>query len=116
MESEESLIAAITHEANREYCARFGNDHTQVAWEAAPDWQRKSAIGGVLAVLSGEAKSPEEQHESWMRLKIEDGWKYGERKDAEAKTHPCLVPYAQLDEYQRRKDHLFRAIVLALKA
>lgn len=115
MEPPEIMIAAMTHEANRQYCARFGNDDSQVAWEDAPAWQRESAINGVRAVLDGTAKDPKEQHESWMREKVAAGWKFGERKDPEAKTHPCLVPYSDLDEYQRKKDILFRAIVVALK-
>ena len=42
-------------------------------------------------------------------------WSYGEVKDAEAKTHPCLIPYDQLPEFQKAKDKLFVAIVDALK-
>lgn len=106
-------IAKVTHEANRAYCRTLG-DESQLPWELAPEWQRKSACNGVAAVLSGEAKTPEDQHESWMRDKIADGWVFGEHKDAEKKTHPCLVPYAQLPVEQRLKDHLFRAVVVAL--
>jgi hypothetical protein len=115
MESLASLIAAMTHEANRQYCARFGNDKSQLPWEEAPEWQRASAINGVNGILDGTIKSPEQSHESWMVEKVAAGWKFGAVKDPAAKTHPCLVPYAQLDEYQRKKDELFRAIVLALK-
>lgn len=35
-----------------------------------------------------------------MANKIADGWKYGEAKDPEAKTHPCLVPFDKLPEFQ----------------
>lgn len=115
MESEESVIAAITHEVNRQYCARFGNDNSQPAWEDAPEWQRSSALNGVRGIISGEVKSPKDSHESWMKEKLANGWKFGDVKDPEAKTHPCLVPYEQLSLYQRRKDELFRAVVLALK-
>jgi hypothetical protein len=31
-------------------------------------------------------------------------------KDPEAKTHPCLVPYDDLPEYQQLKDRVFLAI------
>ena len=35
-------------------------------------------------------------------------------RDVGAKQHPCLVPYDDLPESQRRKDTLFFAIVTAL--
>jgi len=54
-------------------------------------------------------------HESWCDFKRADGWVFGEVKDAGAKTHPCLVPYAELPEEQKIKDHLFSAIVTALR-
>jgi hypothetical protein len=105
-------IAEVCHEANRAYCETMG-DHSQVAWDDAPDWQRESAIAGVRAVVDGAADSPRAQHESWMALKVAEGWTYGPTKDPEAKTHPCLVPYGDLPPAQRRKDVLFRGIVLA---
>ena len=108
-------IAKVTHEVNRAYCAAIG-DHSQVAWEDAPDWQKESAIKGVEAVLNGEANSPEEQHQCWAAQKIADGWVWGEVKDAEAKTHPCLVPYDQLPPEQQVKDHLFRSVIAALSS
>jgi hypothetical protein len=37
-------------------------------------------------------------------------------KDAELKTHPCLVPFEELPKFQQQKDRLFRAIVKALTA
>jgi RyR domain len=49
-----------------------------------------------------------------MDQKLADGWIYGVEKDAESKTHPCLLPYAELPVEQRRKDALFRAIVQSL--
>jgi hypothetical protein len=41
------------------------------------------------------------------------GWVYGTAKDAEKKTHPCMVPYDKLPLAQRRKDALFQAAVRA---
>lgn len=49
-----------------------------------------------------------------MEEKVNDGWVYGEVKDADKKTHPCIVPYNELPEFQKKKDHLFIAIVKAL--
>ena len=59
---------------------------------------------------------PEQQHEAWREDKRRDGWVYGVVKDPAAKTHPCMVPYADLPESQRRKDALYLAVVRAMAA
>lgn len=106
-------VARATHEMNRRYCQLIG-DHSQVPWEKAPQWQRDSATAGVESILDGTATSSEDQHELWMKHKLADGWTYGEVKDAEKKTHPCMVPYAELPASQRAKDKIFRAVVEGL--
>jgi hypothetical protein len=106
-------IARVCHEANRAWCEANG-DRSQRPWVAAEEWQRESAMEGVKAALDGQG--PEELHESWCQSKLRDGWVYGEAKDAEAKTHPCLMPYDLLPPEQRAKDHLFLAVVRALSA
>jgi hypothetical protein len=54
--------------------------------------------------------SPEELHGSWMQAYIAMGWIYGETYDREKKTHPDLVPYAQLGQLERDKDAVFIAL------
>ena len=110
----ERQVAAICHEANRRYCTSIGDD-SQPEWEEAPDWQKDSAVAGVEFVLDNPDAPPSASHESWLAVKEADGWKYGEVKDPEKKEHPCYVPYEQLPEEQKAKDHLFKAIVEALK-
>lgn len=102
--------ARVAHEANRAYCATIGDD-SQVPWLEAPEWQRDSARRGVAGVFNGSIATPQESHESWTREKMETGWVYGPVKDAEAKTHPCLVPYRDLPQEQRQKDAIFFAVV-----
>lgn len=106
------LIASVCHEANRAYCLTQG-DTSQLPWHDAPEWQRSSAILGVQKALDGA--TPRELHESWMAQKVADGWTFGPVKDADAKTHPCMVPYSNLPEEQQRKDNLFHAVVSALR-
>lgn len=106
-------IARVVHEANRAYCVTLG-DTSQVAWDDAPQWQRDSAIEGVGKMLDGTYTSAEQQHQGWLDFKAADGWTYGPVKDAEAKTHPCMVPYSELPAEQQTKDHLFRAVITAL--
>lgn len=106
-------IARACHEVNRAYCQALG-DTSQPAWEDAPEWQRASARLGVELHMSGD-HGPEASHESWMKQKLEEGWKYGPVKDPERKEHHCIVPFDQLPREQQAKDFLFRAVVHALK-
>jgi len=104
-------IARLTHEVNRLYCQRIG-DNSQVPWEDAPDWQKESAIQGVQFVLDNPKVTSNSCHENWLEKKIEDGWVYGKVKDEEAKTHPCMVKYSSLPPEQRAKDKIFKAMAL----
>lgn len=104
------FIAKMCHEVNRAYCIALG-DYSQAPWEDAPEWQRESAINGVRMHIVNPDAGPEASHESWMREKMEVGWKYGPVKDADRKEHPCLVPFDQLPKEQQAKDYIFRAIV-----
>lgn len=106
-----TAVARVCHEANRAIQVATLEQDVSPYFDDAPTWQFDSAIEGVKAALEGQTS--EQLHESWCRYKIEDGWVYGPVKDAEAKTHPCLVPYAELPVEQRLKDAVFRGIVAA---
>jgi hypothetical protein len=105
-------IARICHEVNRAWC-EFNGDTSQSAWADAPAWQRDSAVNGVAFHQANPAAGDSASHESWMAEKVAAGWVYGETKDAEAKTHPCIVPFDRLPADQQFKDRLFRTIVHA---
>lgn len=106
-------IARVCHEVNRAYCQSLG-DHSQPAWEDAPEWQKESALTGVNLHIDNPNAGVEDSHQSWFAQKVADGWTYGPVKDAEKKEHPCMVPYDQLPQYQQAKDYIFRAVVHAL--
>lgn len=103
-------IANFAHEINRAYCEAIG-DTSQPSWIDAPEWQKASAINGVKFHLDNPNSKPEDSHENWMAQKLAEGWVYGETKDPELKTHPCIRPYWELPQHQRVKDHLFIAVV-----
>jgi hypothetical protein len=109
------LIASVCHAVNRAYCAATG-DPSQPTWQDAPEWQKASAVAGVRAHLAKPGGiSPAESHASWLAMKTAEGWAWGETKDVERKLHPCFLPYDQLPAEQRVKDHLFAAVVAALR-
>ncbi len=107
-------IAKLCHEVNRAYCAALG-DNSQLPWESAPQWQKESAVQGVQFHMHGEA-SPEQSHESWLALKLAEGWTYGPVKDEALKQHPCCVPYHMLPVEQKAKDYIFGSIVRTILA
>lgn len=106
-------VAQICHEANRVYCESIG-DYSQPHWEEAQDWQRVSAINGVMAIADGKLTKPEHSHEQWAEEKLASGWKYGITKDVERKEHPCLVSFSQLPKEQQLKDYLFFSLAMTL--
>ena len=45
-----------------------------------------------------------EEHVRWVKEKLAAGWKYGEVKDRDKKTHPDIVPYEVLPDSEKEKD------------
>ena len=105
-------IAQLAHEANRAYRGLIGEDPGP-DWLTAPDWQKESAIAGVLAVQNKPSIGPEASHRRWMERKQGEGWVHGPVKDETKRTHPCICPWDELPVEQRRKDVLFLAVVRA---
>ena len=107
-------LARICHQANKAYCEAIG-DNSQLDWEQAPAWQRESAYLGARLHLDNPGAGPQASHESWFAQKQAEGWIYGEIKDPEKKQHPCMVPFAELPEWQQAKDRLFCGTVASLR-
>lgn len=43
-------------------------------------------------------------HDVWAQGRIAEGWTWGEERDDQRKTHPCLVPYEELPDAEREYD------------
>lgn len=43
-------------------------------------------------------------HDVWAETRIQQGWTYGEQRNDELKTHPCLIPYEELPESEKEYD------------
>jgi len=112
-ESVITSLAKAAHSLNKAYCEFIG-DYSQPVWELAPDWQKDSAIKGIKFGLESNV-TPEESHISWLKEKLDTGWKYGPIKNPELKEHPCIVEYQDLPETEKTKDELFTGIVKSFK-
>jgi len=43
-------------------------------------------------------------HEVWAETRINQGWTFGEKRNDDLKTHPCLIPYEELPEEEKEYD------------
>jgi hypothetical protein len=108
-------IARVIHAANRELQIVQGDPKPSPPWDEAPDYQIRENVASVVEALANPDRTPEQNHQGWYERLVADGWTHGDVKDAEAKTHPDLVPFGQLPEHEQQKDRLFLAIVRALE-
>lgn len=102
-------IAKIAHVVNSVYCRAIGEQ--VISWENG----KESSIKQVQFALDNPNATPENQHESWMKERLNAGWVLGPEKDVDKKVSPWLVPYADLPASQKAKDYLFQAVVHSLK-
>ncbi len=55
-------------------------------------------------ILELSEKLAKNTHEVWAIQRIKDGWKYGEKRDDQLKTHPGIRPYEELTEEEKEYD------------
>ena len=108
-----SRIAQVIHASMRAW-QRANGQAPAPAWARAPKWMKESTIQSVVWRLANPHATTSEQHDQWLIQKKADGWKHGHVKDAKKKTHPMIVPYDSLPDFERRKDALLNAVVDAL--
>ena len=78
-------------------CARRGAPRT-------PEPLDTSAVELPQELLELTEKIAENVHDTWAEGRIAAGWTYGEKRDDEKKTTPCLVPYGELSEEEKAYD------------
>ena len=71
-----------------------------------PDPIDTSNIELSAELLELTEKIAENVHENWSAGRIAEGWSYGECRDDEKKTTPCLVPYCELSESEKEYDRV----------
>ncbi len=110
---EQTVLAAAraAHEVNSVYSATIG-DTPSPAWHDLTPAQRQGVLAGAQHALDGG--TPEASHALWLQTRAAEGWVYGPVKSFTERTSPCMVPYAELPEAQRRKDVLFQSVVRAV--
>lgn len=111
-------VASMLHSVIYDYARCYDTPVKCKHWDQLSEDEKNGIIKGmqefhdrVFHSSTSEIPSPEQVHEEWMQNKIEKGWKLGEY-DPEAKTHPSLVPYAELDVREQIKDFIYIVAVI----
>ena len=107
----EKRTAKAVHETLRVFCEATKLKPPMVPWAVAPEWQKKATREGVHKIFSNPKINASQIHEDWIKVKKADGWVRGATKSPIAKTHPLMVPYAELPPEERAKDELFVFVV-----
>jgi hypothetical protein len=106
-------IARIVHAMLNAYSAVVGTPVVEPGdYDEAAKTSTESA---VQLVLDNPSVTADQLHQSWVQARQNEGWVYGEVKDATAKTHPCLVEWSELSKEHRIKDEFFISIVNSYK-
>ena len=45
-------------------------------------------------------------HEVWAKGRMAEGWTYGEVKNSDTKTTPCMLPYEDLPDSEKEYDRM----------
>lgn len=107
----EDRRAAFVYDAARLAAIAAGCPVVPAPWVKREDAFRTQFIKVIERQCGAQrSQSPEELHGSWMQAYFTMGWQYGAEYDRERKTHPDLVPYANLGTLERDKDAVFVAL------
>jgi RyR domain len=107
---DEVTVAQVCHAALRELRLRAG-ELAAPPWEGMDEDGRDYVISAVLEARRGI--TPAGHHDNWVAARLADGWTLGP-KDLAARTHPDLVPFAELPEERRVAARMFLLIVAAM--
>jgi hypothetical protein len=73
-----------------------------VTYRPRPIDTSKIVLDGDLVALT--ERLAENAHDIWAAQRMAEGWRYGPERDDTAKTHPDLVPYADLPDSEKQYD------------
>ncbi len=103
--------AIFVYEAARMAAIAAGAPVIPESWTQREESFRVQFRGVIARQCSPERRTdPKKLHDDWVRSYEKMGWRFGEVRDPEKKTHPDMVPYDQLGQLERDKDEVFVAL------
>ena len=99
-------IAQECHAKNNELMMMNGEEQ-RGSWGTLDRHTKFITLKSVIKALENPNLTAKEMHDEWMNNKIEDGWKFGDVKDAELKTHPLIIDFELMNDVDKMKDQNF---------
>jgi hypothetical protein len=107
-------IAKICHEAVAAYSKSLGDSKAIPSWDKATEEEKEAVTKSVILHIGSVDAYPAENHNAWVKERVDSGWVFGEVEDEKKKTHPFILPFDQLPIEQQIKEHLLRGIVQSM--
>ncbi|GBC62521.1 hypothetical protein DENIS_3493 [Desulfonema ishimotonii] len=90
-------------------------DYTLPDWEETTKHNREMGVRFVRYTLANQSITPESHHEKWVANMAKRGWRHGNERNPDKKTHPCMVPWEDLPYHEQAKTVLMIATVNILR-
>lgn len=103
--------AVFVYEAARLQAAAVDAPIVPEPWADREEAFRAQFLNVIEMMCGPDRKSsPAELHDDWVRAYEAMGWSYGPVRDPEARTHPDMVPFDDLEFREQIKDAVFVAL------
>ena len=109
-------IAKFIYEATRIEAEWSNRSIVPEIWKQRDDKFKKQFVNIIEMYLEKDKlPTPEKAHDSWVVAYEKMGWKYGEKRDVDKKTHPDMLPFNELPKDEKDKDSIFLTFVWLAK-
>lgn len=87
--------------------------------EVSPDWELLTAAEQDMKAahtrqMRREKVTARKAHESWMALRLSEGWTWGPVTDKARKVHSALCPFEEIPVEEVIKDVLYERLLAAM--
>lgn len=110
-------IARAAHTANLLYSQLHPTDVSvcdETEWADMSDESKAGSVSAIVDMIIDPVLTGEQAHAIWLANKQAAGWKFGATKNTAEKTHPCMVPYNELNAWDKTKDDLYICVINSL--
>ena len=104
-------VAKECHIANNNLMVANSEIPNPVDWNDLDTHTKHMNIESVKKIYDNPNITAKDIHDEWMKNKIKDGWKYGDVKDANLKTHHLIIDFDQMNDIDKMKDQIFIDVV-----